>query len=173
MKIVKLSPNQFDRFASTHRYRNYYQSSMYANVISKFGYRTQLLGIVNDDNKLIGASLIIFKDVFMHYKIAYAPRGILFNYENTELVVDGMKCLKKSLAKKNFMLLRIDPYIPLTIRTNDGNIININNKGTTITDNLKKVGFEYKGKNLFFENEKPRWEALVLYKEILEIFLLD
>ena len=37
MKIVKLSSSQFDRYASTHKYRNYYQTSMYANVMSKFG----------------------------------------------------------------------------------------------------------------------------------------
>lgn len=171
MKVVKLKPHQFDKFASTHRYRNFYQSSMYANVISKFGYNVQLLGIVNDENKLIGASLIIYKEAFMHYKIAYAPHGLLFNYENTELVEEGFKCLKKSLAKQNFMLLRIDPYIPLTIRTSDGNIININNKGNAIIDNLKKVGFEYKGKTLFFETEKPRWEALVLLqRDIRDIF---
>ena len=31
--------------------------------------------------------------------------------------------------------------------------------------------FEYKGKNLYFENEKPRWEALVLLnRDIREIF---
>ena len=32
------------------------------------------------NNKLIGATLIIYKKVFMKTKIAYAPRGLLFNY---------------------------------------------------------------------------------------------
>ncbi len=144
---------------------------MYANVISKFGYRIQLLGIVNDDNKLIGASLIVYKEAIMHYKMAYAPRGILFNYENEELVEEALNCLTKSLTKKNFMLLRIDPYIPLTIRTSDGNIININNNGNAIIENLKNIGFEYKGKNLYFETEKPRWEAIILLqRDIRDIF---
>ena len=171
MKIVKLNSAQFDKFASTHRYRNYFQTSMYANTMSKFGYNSQYLGIVNDQNKLMGATLIIYKEVFMGNKIAYAPRGILFNYENEENIRELTLKLKKILGKQGFMLLRIDPYIPLTIRDSDGTIMNFNNKGNTIIENLKKNNFTYKGKTLFFETEKPRWEALVLLqRDIREIF---
>lgn len=171
MKIVKLSAAQFDKYASTHRYRNYYQTSQYANIMVKFGYRAQFLGFADDNDKIIGATLIIYKDVFMHNKIAYAPHGILFDYENYENTKDLAKELKKTLGKQGFMLLRIDPYIPLTIRDHEGNIMNFNNKGNQIIENLTKSGFKYKGKNLYFETEKPRWEALVLLqKDIREIF---
>ena len=171
MKIVKLNSSQFDKFASTHRYRNYYQSSMYANIMVKFGYRAQFLGIVNDQNKLMGATLIIYKEVFMGNKIAYAPRGILFNYEEEADTKELAEKLKKVLGKQGFMLLRMDPYVPLTIRDAEGNIMNFNNKGNAIIDNLKKAGFDYKGKTVYFETEKPRWEALVLLqRDIREIF---
>ncbi len=171
MKIVKLSSSQFDKFASSHRYRNYYQSSNYAYVMNKFGYHVQFLGFVNDSNKLVGATLIIYKEVFMSNKIAYAPRGILYNYENGENLKELVELLKKVLGKQGFMLLRIDPYIPLTIRDNEGNIMNFNNKGNAIIQNLKNAGFEYKGKTLFFETEKPRWEALILLqRDLRELF---
>ena len=171
MKIVKLSSAQFDKFAASHRYRNYYQSSMYANVMVKFGYNAKYIGIVNNQNKLIGASLILYKEVFMGNKIAYAPRGLLFNYEDEEMVQEATSLLKKILGKQGFMFLRIDPYIPLTIRDAEGNIMNFNNKGNAIIENLKKAGFTYKGKTLQFETEKPRWEALVLLqRDIREIF---
>ena len=171
MKIVKLNSSQFDKFAASHRYRNYFQSSMYANVMTKFGYHSQYIGIVNDQNKLIGASLIIYKEVFMKNKIAYAPRGILYNYESEEDLKELVQKLKKVLGKQGFMVLRIDPYIPLTIRDYEGNIMNFNNKGTQIIESLKKVGFEYKGKTLNFETEKPRWEALILLqRDLREIF---
>lgn len=144
---------------------------MYGNVIVKFGYHAQYLGIVNDENKLIGATLIIYKEVFMGNKMAYAPRGILFNYEDAASVKEMASKLKKTLGKQGFMLLRIDPYIPLTIRDSDGNIMNFNNQGNAIVDNLIKAGFSYRGKTLFFETEKPRWEALViLQRDIREIF---
>ena len=171
MKIVKLSSSQFDKFAASHRYRNYYQSSMYANVMVKFGYHAQYVGIVDDQNKLIGATLLLYKEAFMNNKVAYAPRGILINYENIDTIKEITSKLKKALNKQGFMFLRMDPYIPLTIRDADGNIMNFNNKGNAIIDNLEKAGFTYKGKTLLFETEKPRWEALVILKrDIREIY---
>ena len=171
MKVVTLKPDQFDNYAKNHRYRNYMQSSTYANVMMKFGYGAQYLGVVNDENKLIGATMLIYKKLYMSYKFAYAPRGILYNYENIDNLDEMISKIKKLLNKKKFMILRIDPYIPLTVRDGEGNIMNFNNKGNEIIENLKSTGFEYKGKNLFFENEKPRWEALVLLnRDIREIF---
>ncbi len=171
MKIVTLSSDQFDNYASAHRYRNYFQSSSYGNLMQKFGYNVHYLGIINEENKLIGATLIIYKNIFMNKKFAYAPRGILFNYENAESLNEMAEKIKKVLGKQGFMLLRIDPYIPLTIRDNTGTIMNFNNKGNIIIENLKKAGFQYRGKTLFFETEKPRWEALViLNRDIREIF---
>lgn len=171
MKIVKLSAAQFDRFAANHKYRNYFQTSMYANVMSKFGYHAQFLGIVSDDNKLSGATVILYKTVFMKNKIAYAPRGILFNYENRNQLEELVHKLKSVLGKQGFMVLRIDPYIPLSIRDTDGAIMNFNAKGNEIIENLKSVGFEYKGKNIYFETEKPRWEAIVtLQRDLEELF---
>ena len=171
MKLVKLSAEQFDKYASTHKYRNYYQTSMYANVMVKFGYHAQFLGIASDENKLLGATLIIYKDVFMGNKVAYAPHGILFDYEDLNNTQELVKTIKRTLSKQGIMFLRMDPYIPLTIRDNEGNTMNFNNKGNDIIKNLTRSGFKYKGETLYFETEKPRWEALVLLqKDIREIF---
>lgn len=162
MKIVTLNSKQFDNFAKNHRYRNFYQTSSYGSLMTKFGYNIHYLGIVSDTNKLIGATLILYKSIFMNNKIAYAPRGILFNYENINDLEDVVKKIKQILGKQGFMLLRIDPYIPLTIRDYNGTIMNFNNQGNKIIDNLKTTGFTYKGKTTNFETEKPRWEGLII-----------
>ena len=171
MKIVKLSAEQFDKYASTHRFRNYYQTSQYANVMVKFGYHAQFLGIASDENKLLGATLLIYKEAFMGNKIAYAPHGILFDYEDADNTKELVRTLKKTLSAQGIMFLRMDPYIPLTIRDNEGNTMNFNNKGNDIINNITKAGFKYKGETLYFETEKPRWEALVLLqRDIRDIF---
>ena len=171
MKIVTISPEQFDRYAKMHRYRNYYQTSIYGNTMRKFGFNVHFLGITDDSNKLIGASLIIYREVFMGHKIAYAPRGILFNYDNPNQLKELAEKLKKILGKQGFMLLKIDPYIPSTIRDHEGNIMNFNNQVNLIMANLEQAGFIHQGRTLFFEGEKPRWEALVLLnKDIRSIF---
>ncbi len=162
MKLVTLNQQQFNKYASTHRYRNYCQTSSYGLSMLKLGYNVHYFGIVDGTNSLIGATMIVYKEVFMNNKIAYAPRGILFDYTDSKKVKELAECLKNLLGKQGFMLLRIDPYIPISIHSNDGNLINMNNQESIILENLATAKFEYKGKNLFFENEKPRWEALVL-----------
>ncbi len=162
MKLVTLNQQQFNKYASTHRYRNYCQTSSYGLSMLKLGYNVHYFGIVDGTNSLIGATMIVYKEVFMNNKIAYAPRGILFDYTDSKKVKELAECLKNLLGKQGFMLLRMDPYIPISIHSNDGNLINMNNQESIILENLATAKFEYKGKNLFFENEKPRWEALVL-----------
>ena len=162
MKLVTLNQQQFNKYASSHRYRSYYQTSAYGLSMLKLGYNVHYFGIVDGTNSLIGATMILYKEVFMNNKIAYAPRGILFDYSDSKKVKELAECLKNLLGKQGFMLLRMDPYIPISIHSNDGNLINMNNQESIILENLATAKFEYKGKNLFFENEKPRWEALVL-----------
>lgn len=162
MKIVTLSQEQFDRYAKTHRYRSFYQTTAYGNSMLKFGYNVHYFGIVDKTNALIGATMIMYKEVFMSNKIAYAPRGILFDYTDSTKVKELAECLKNLLGKQGFMLLRMDPYIPISVHNNTGDLMNLNNQESIILENLATAKFEYKGKNLYFENEKPRWEALVL-----------
>ena len=169
MKIVTLRPDQFDRFASKDRYRSFYQSSEYAKSMLKFGYSVHFLGFVNSKNELIGATFITYKEVFMSNKIAYAPRGILFDFVDSAQVRTMVDKLKQVLGKQGFMILRMDPYIPISIRSYDGKIKNINNQEKIIYENLATAGFEFKGKNLFFEHEKPRYEALILLNKPIEM----
>lgn len=172
MKIFTIEKEQFDSFAKRHKYRNYYQSSTYARIMNKFNYEISYIGITNDDDeRLIGASVLLLQEVFMKNKIAYAPRGILFDFTDSSKVNDLVIALKRDLNKNNIISLRIDPAIPINIRDTKGNIVNINNEANIIMENLKHSGFSYKGPNIYFETEKPRWEALtVLQQDIREIY---
>lgn len=171
MKICTIEKEQFDSFAKKHKYRNYFQTSTYATVMSKFNYEVSYIGIYSNDDRLIGASLLLLNNAFMKNKIAYAPRGILFDFTNGKNVTELVEALKRDLGKKGIISLRIDPVIPITIRNNTGNIINVNKEANIIMANLKKNGFTYKGQNLYFETEKPRWEAITLLQnDIRDIY---
>ncbi len=171
MKIITLDEQEFDAFASNHRYRNFYQSSAFGKTMEKQGCNIHYLGVINDSGVLIGASLLLYKEVFMNYKVAYAPRGILFDYNNIFMLSEFTERLKKLLAKQNFMLLKIDPLIPIALHSRNGEIINTNKEANTILENLKSTNFQYHGPTLFFESEKARFEAVVtLEKDVKELF---
>ena len=43
MKIVTIDSDQFDNFAKKHKYRNYYQTSKYGNIMNKFNYEVRCM----------------------------------------------------------------------------------------------------------------------------------
>lgn len=164
MKIITLEPQQFDRFASNHRYRNYYQTSMYAETMQKIGYQVHYLGFEDDFENLIGAGMVLYKEVFMGQKYAYVPRGFLIDYSNPDFLKELAEKLRRLLGKQGFLCLKIDPYIPCTIRDESGNILNYNPDSNNIIKSLTEAGFQYHGQTKFFEAEKARWEAITTFQ---------
>lgn len=160
MKIVKLSPQQFDSFSSNHPLHTYYQTSAYGNLMSDDGFEPHFYGFINDQNILIGASLILIQKLFLGYKYAYAPRGFLIDYDNKDLLIDVTNKMKRFLAKNNIIFLKIDPPVVNNKRDKDGNILKSPYTNDLIPF-LTKIGYNYFGDNKFFGTLKPRWNAIL------------
>lgn len=161
MKIVSLTEKQFDKFARNNYYKNYYQSSYYGKLREKYDFNANYIGFVDESDTLVAASLILYKEVMMGYKYAYAPRGFLIDYNDTNLLKDFVQQLKDLLYKQKFIFLKIDPQIYISERDSEGNIIAYNPKANDTIKVLEDIGFKYSGANKFFETAKPRWEAIV------------
>ena len=59
MKIRQLSVFEFDNFARNHPLSSYHQTSSYAMFQSEQGFDYDLLGLINNNNEIIAASLIL------------------------------------------------------------------------------------------------------------------
>lgn len=158
MKIVSLKKEEFDNFASRYKNNNYCQSSNYAEFEKETeGYETHYLGYVDNNGNLFGASLMLYKTLFLGYKYAYSPRGLLIDYTNIQMVRDVTIELKKLLKKQKFIFVKIDPLIVASERDKDGNIIRFNNVVNNILSEFKKLNYEHLGFNLYNESVLPRW----------------
>ena len=160
MKIVKLTPEQFDNFSSNHPLHTYYQTSAYGNLMSQEGFDPHYYGFINDQNILIGASLVLVQKLFLGYKYAYAPRGYLIDYDNKDLIIDVTNKMKRFLAKNSIIFLKIDPPVVNNKRDKDGNILKSPYTNDLIPF-LTKIGYDYFGDNKFFGTLKPRWNAIL------------
>ncbi len=162
MKIITLKKEEFDRFSAGHKYNTYYQSSNYADFAANNDqFNVHYLGFVDDDSdKLIGASLMLYKPLFWGYKYAYAPRGLLIDYENDQQVTIITQELKKLLRKQKFIFITIDPLIVASERDRNGKIIQFNNGVNRILANFKKNDYEHLGFNLYNESKLPRWNVI-------------
>ena len=161
MKIITLKREEFDEFARNHRYNSFYQSSDYADFSKANGqYNFHYLGFVDENNRLIGASLMLYKELFWGYKFAYAPRGILIDYENAKLINAVVANLKKLLKKQKFIFITIDPPIVASEKDQTGNTLKFNSQVNKILGSFKKNDFRHLGFTLYNESILPRWTVI-------------
>ena len=160
MKIITLSEKEFDEFSRNHKYKSLYQTSNYAKTMKIEGFDYHYLGFVNNSNELIGATLLIYKQIFFTYKYAYAPYGFLIDYTNHDLVEELTRKLKRLLIKQKFIYIKLNPLIHCAERKKDGKIISYNPEINDILEILKCNGYVHHGFNKYFENYNPRWTAI-------------
>ena len=167
MKIVSLTKEEFDAFAYKHKYSTYYQTSSYAETSRYEGLNTFYIGFV-ENYTLVGATLFLYKNIYMYYKYAYAPRGFLIDYTDTKLVVNVTKGLIKLLKKQHYAFIKIDPPIICSERDKNGNIIYFSNNVNRILNTLRQNGYKHQGFNKYFENYKPRLVAFINLQDTIE-----
>lgn len=161
MKIITLSENQFTEFAKNHKYKSFYQTVSYAKLMKLDGYDYHLLGFLSNSNELIGATMVLYKKIFLNYKMAYAPFGFLIDYTNNDLIEEMTERLKRLLLKQRFVFLKINPRIECSRRNQDGEIISYNPEINDIMEILQNNNYIHFGFNNFFETDKPRWNAIL------------
>ena len=180
MRIVTLTPEDFDAYAKDHDLANPWQTSNFGKAAEALGYSTMYLGF-EDGMAIKGVTLLLTKVAYLGQSVSYAPRGPLIDYEDYSFAEEALNCLKKYLNSNKIMSFTMDPPIILSIRNKYGEFKQINsgvdkkldaimNGGEILKANpyardivnflLKKMGFDYRGQNLFFEGILPRWYAI-------------
>ena len=159
MRIITLSKEEFDDYAVKHEYGSYFQTSNYANFKSRLEkYEIHYLGF-KDNNELIGATMLVYKELFWGYKFAYAPRGFLIDYSNLSLCNEITSGLKKLLKKQKFIFIKLDPPIIYRKYDCDGNVDMASESSKEILRNFTKGSYNHMGFNIYNEHMLPRFYA--------------
>ncbi len=161
MKIINLTEEEFDQFSKNHKYRTIYQTSSYGKLMAQNGFESYYLGFQNNQGTLVGATLILYRKAFLNYRYAYCPSGYLIDYTDPDFLMELTQKLRKFLYHNHFIFLKIDPPIPCSERKEDGSILSYNPEMNSILKNLEDCGYQHTGFNLFFENTKARWNAVL------------
>ena len=162
MEIVQLTNDEFKNFSMNYPYKNFNQTVEYGTLMDRHNFDDYYLGLKDENNNILAATLILVNKVFIGYKWGYCPRGFLINYNDTNLLSIFTETLKIYLKKRNFMFIKVDPEIIYKSKNNNGEVINgINNE--KIYNDLISLGYEHGGFNLNFENLKPRAYAVATF----------
>lgn len=142
MRVVELNMQEFNDFASNHPLRNYCQTTVYAKLMGEKGYNYDYIGYKDDSNNMVAASLILTKKTMAIYKFAYAPKGVLVDYYNTELTEMFFRDLAEYYKKKDCVFLKINPEIIIGQLVPSNGYMPSYNQNVKIIDVLKDLGFK-------------------------------
>lgn len=160
MILKELTNNEFTKFTNYFSVHSLYQTQEYAFTMSNQNFESIFLGLINEQNQIVAASLILI-DKVNNFKYAYAPRGFLLDYTNFELFSTFTKEIKKYLSKKNVIAIKLNPYVLRYTHEPYTNLTRKDANYDTIFDHFKKLGYRHLGYNSFFESFKPRQEAFI------------
>ena len=164
MKIRQLSIFEFDKYALSHPLSSYYQTSSYALFQSEQGNDYDLIGLVNEKNEIVAASLIVIKKINIFFSYGYAPRGFLMNYYDEAMIKEFTTKLKKHYYNKNVAFIKVNPEIEIGQIDFKKQSITYN-RNRNIISTLKKYDFKKLSGNKLFETKLPNYNAITLLKE--------
>ena len=163
MHLKELSIEDFTNYQKSHPLSSYYQTINYAILKAENNYEYDLIGMVDHNNNILAASLILFKPIGFKCLYGYAPRGFLIDYENEYLVSTFTDLLKKYYYERGVIFIKVNPNIKIGKLDNNYNTIYNGNEhiiNLLINNDYKKLK-----DNLYFEAQLPRFNALIDLKK--------
>lgn len=165
MKLVELSNTQFDEYAKTHPLSSYCQASKYALVMTDYGYSYDYIGMVDDDNRILAAALILTKKIKGNVKYGYSPKGFLINFYDKELLKTFLKLLTDHYKKQDFVFIKFNPEIIIGETSLKNKLVVNYNGNVRIIDDLKAYNVKRRLELKEFDLMMPKFNAYIDLKK--------
>lgn len=156
MEFTTLSEQEYRDFLKNNSNTSFMQTVELSNLKKDLGSKIHFVGI-KDKDKIIAGSMILEDSTIFNKKIFYAPRGLLVDYHDKELLSFFTNELKKYIKKHNGFILTIDPNVIYRVRTSDGEIDSNNLEDNESINNLLSLGYKHYGFNLYLDTKQARW----------------
>lgn len=156
MKFVELEKEEYRTFADTHPLKSFFQTTEMEELGKESGWTSYYVGVKKGKTVIAASRLMSYRNR-LGYQYFYAPRGLLVDYRNFEVLKFFTEQLKKYLRSKKGYVLRIDPTVVHLERDSDGKVMDgVNNEWCT--EYLKKLGYHHLGyQKGYNETSQCRW----------------
>ncbi len=122
------------------------------------------VGLIDDKNKLLCATLLLKRTTPLNMCYYYAPRGFIIDWDDKKLVEKFTEELKNYLKKTNAIYLKVDPGIEYQDIDEEANPINGGNNNYKLFDYLISLGYKHQGFNKLYEKNNPRYTFRTYFK---------
>ncbi len=170
LKLTNINKEEFDNFVVNHPTKSHFLQSLSWGEFSKVKKKLTpyYLGLVNEDNKIVAATLLLEKKLPLNYCYFYAPRGFVIDYNKKELLRTMTSKVIDFAKKKKAIFVKIDPDIIIKKYNYNNEEIPLNNNHEDIFNTLKELGFKHQGFTKNFETMQPRYTFRIDLTQDLE-----
>ena len=162
MKLIEdVEKEKYEEFVKNHPKSHFLQSYAWGEFAkSEKNLIPHYVGLINEDEKLVAAALLLEKKLPLGFSYLYAPRGYIIDFSDKDLLSTFTKELKAFAKKKKAIFIKLDPDTIYNEEDNLGNkIIESNNE--TI-ENLTNLGYKHLGFTKNFETMQPRYTFRIM-----------
>lgn len=156
MEFSVLTSSEYRKFTEGNPMTSFMQTVELSELKKELGSKIHFVG-VRENGEIIAASMILEDRVIFNQKQFYAPRGLIVDYHNKELLGFFTAELKKYIKKQGGFILIIDPNVVYRVRTYEGEIIPEEKADDESVNNLTALGYKHYGFNLYLDALQVRW----------------
>ncbi|QLK86211.1 aminoacyltransferase [Staphylococcus sp. 17KM0847] len=166
MRFTELTVEEYDQFVQDPTLEShYFQVKENITTREEDGFQVVLLGVKDDNNHVIAASLFS-KIPTMGSYVYYSNRGPVMDYNDLGLVDFYLKALDAYLVKNKCLYVKLDPYWLYNIYDKDIHIIKKNEIGDKLVQLLKSHGYIHHGFTTKYDStSQVRWMGVLDLKE--------
>ena len=170
LKLKNVSKEEFDNFVKNHPTKSHFLQSISWGEFAKVkkNLTPYYLGLVNEEDKIVAATLLLQKLLPMNKCYFYAPRGFVIDYKNRELVREMTKKVVNFAKEKKAIFVKIDPDLIIKKYNylDEEQEVNIDVDETFKL--LKSCGFKHQGFTKNFETMQPRYTFRIDLNQSME-----
>ena len=169
LHLKNIEKEEFDEYVKNHKTKSHFLQSLSWGEFAKTKKNLipYYLGLVDDENKIQAATLLLEKKLPMNYTYFYAPRGFVIDFKNKELVRTMTKKVVEFAKKKKAIFVKIDPDL-IKEQTNYLEEVSKNKDYDELFNTLKESGFKHLGFTKNFETMQPRYTFRIDLNQSME-----
>ena len=169
MELRVLEKKEYESFVKSNPYKSHFLQSYDWGELAKErrGLTPYYLGL-DDNGKIVGATLLLKKNLPLGLCYLYAPRGYVINFNDFEVLDKFTEEIVKFAKKKKAIYVKIDPDIIWKKEDYKGEITEVESKDKKIYNELLRLGYKHLGFTKNFETMQPRYTFRINLNQSME-----
>lgn len=170
LKLQNIDKNKFDNYVKNHPTKSHFLQSLSWGEFAKVKKHLtpHYLGLTNENNEIVAATLLLQKHLPMGYCYFYAPRGFVLDYKKKEIVKTMTQKVVEFAKNKKAIFVKIDPDIIIKKYNYLNEEQELAYEPKEIYNTLKEAGFKHLGFTKNFETMQPRFTFRIDLEQSLD-----